>query len=239
MLHYACAYGNQEISQILLEQGASVNLIDKGGQAPLHVAADRENTNLVLLLLDSNPSSEVVNQCKVNQYWGEPITLLHWACARGLGQIVRRLLERGAHVNLLANKVDTPLHMAARKGDCEVVQQLLNASANPNIQNAEGNTPLHVAAKGGQEGVIKLLLEQKYKAHVNLQNEDGNTPLHMWALRGRGSAGIDRIGYLLLECGADPDIKNMLDSTVHDYARFAENSAFQNALLNYSAKNAH
>jgi ankyrin repeat protein len=89
-----------------------------------------------------------------------------------------------------------------------------------NIACNDGLTPLHVAATLGAEEFIKALLENG--ADVNAVDNENNTPLHIsiyWAaMHARGYAHEKEIE-LLLEAGADINIKNDKGYSVADVAR--------------------
>jgi ankyrin repeat protein len=84
----------------------------------------------------------------------------------------------------------------------------------------DGFTPLHVAATLGEEKFIKALLENG--ADVNAVDNENNTPLHIsiyWAaIHARGYAYEEAV-LLLLEAGADINIKNDKGYSVADVAR--------------------
>jgi len=136
---------------------------------------------------------------------------------RGLPEIVKLLIEKGAQVDAHSNSGSTPLHRAAqasisnfyvptwmktevRNGPLEITQLLLNYSAPVDARDEDGNTPLILAAKGtSRPEYIQLLIENR--AEVNARNNDGWTPL-MIAARGSGwhydSRNEDRSGRLIL-----------------------------------------
>jgi ankyrin repeat protein len=50
-LHLACSVGHFEAVDVLLNNGATVNVADKFGQTPLHIAAAKGRVHVVRLLL--------------------------------------------------------------------------------------------------------------------------------------------------------------------------------------------
>ena len=60
-------------------------------------------------------------------------TALHISSLAGHGQIVKILVDAGAHVNLQAQAGFTPLYMAAQEGHSEVVRYLLSNGANQSL----------------------------------------------------------------------------------------------------------
>lgn len=115
---------------------------------------------------------------------------------------------------------------AIKKGVKEAeLRDLLNQITDLNFVELTGKSPLYLAVSYENTRAVKLLLEKK----VNLNTRDvlfGNTPLHE-AVRG----GNDEIASLLLENGADPELKNNDgDTALHLYAKRGDQGG--NTLLN-------
>ena len=116
---------------------------------------------------------------------------------------------------------DTPLHHAAVRGHLDACKLLLQVRHELAIAvNKGGNSALHLAASTGKRDVVALLLDQLGVRMINAKGIQGFTPLH-YACRDGCAAerdGFYRTGLaaqqsaavvrLLLERGADPDIRN-------------------------------
>jgi uncharacterized protein len=123
--------------------------------------------------------------------------------------VVSALLETSQLQVEVRNKSDeSPLMLAAFKGMTEVCDQLIKRGADV---NKPGWAPLHYAATGGHLMVLQLLLE--HHAYIDAASPNGTTPLMMAAMYGTASASK-----LLLEAGADPNLKNDLGLTAIDFA---------------------
>ena len=101
-------------------------------------------------------------------------TALQRAATRGHHEIVSRLINAGADLNIQNNYENTALHWAAFYEHNEVTSRLLEAGADLNIQNKDGKSCLHFAAEKSQEIVVKLL---EAGADPYLQNNEGKTPI--------------------------------------------------------------
>ena len=90
---------------------------------------------------------------------------------------------------------------------------LLDAGADPNASHVLDTTPLWHAAKRGHESIAQLLL-----AHPNINTNIGSreSPLHA-AIRST-TASRHRIIAMLLQAGADPDIRNTRKQTPLEFA---------------------
>lgn len=75
-------------------------------------------------------------------------------------QIVRTLIDYGAHVDRQNAEGDAPLHYATYRGSSEMVCLLLNAGANSHIRNARGHTPLWTAAALNSGRTFAKLLKE-------------------------------------------------------------------------------
>ncbi len=103
---------------------------------------------------------------------------------------------------------ESPLMMAAIKGDLEIARRLIARGADV---NKPGWTPLHYAATGTSPQMVQLLLDEN--AYIDAESPNGTTPLMMAA-----QYGPESIIQLLLEAGADPQLKNQLGLSATDFA---------------------
>ncbi|KAM4704908.1 uncharacterized protein WCC33_009720 [Rhinophrynus dorsalis] len=238
-LHTCCRKRDVEAAKLLVEYGAPVDCQNDEGQtplhivawegdemmlkflhqckanpnldrSPLHVAAERGNTNIVEILTekfrsnvlartkDGNTLMHIASQC------GHPETALaflkkgvllhmpnksgavclHAAAKRGHTAVVRALLQKGAHVDARTKDNYTALHIAAENCKPQVVQTLLGFGAQVQLKGGKAKeTPLHVAAriKDGEK-VAEMLL--KSGADVNVEQENGETAMHIAAQHG-------------------------------------------------------
>ena len=107
----------------------------------------------------------------------EGYTALQRAAERGRHEIVSRLINAGADLNIQSNFGNTALHWAAFNDYNDVTSTLLGAGADLNIQNKDGKTVLHWAAeKSNEEFVSKLVAAG---ADPYLQNNEGKTPIQV------------------------------------------------------------
>lgn len=73
------------------------------------------------------------------------LSLLHWACDRGLVGVGEFLVCAGADVNCQDKDGQTPLHYASSCGHGEVVSLLLRKGASVSVFDADGLSPADVA----------------------------------------------------------------------------------------------
>lgn len=79
---------------------------------------------------------------------------------KGKLEVVRLLLELGAHANAVRNYTGfTALLLASQGGHLEVVRELVTRGANVNLANPQDHlTPLMGASMGGHLGIVRFLL---------------------------------------------------------------------------------
>ncbi|MBT9476010.1 ankyrin repeat domain-containing protein [Polaromonas sp.] len=114
-------------------------------------------------------------------------------------------------VNRLNLKGESPLMLAALKGQQDLAAQLIKRGADV---NKTGWTALHYAASSAQLAIISLLIE--HSAYIDAESPNGTTPLMMAAMYGSPEAVK-----LLLQEGADPQLKNQQGLTALQFAQRA------------------
>jgi Ankyrin repeats (3 copies) len=138
-LFIASERGHAEVTQLLLQRGATANDHDKNSQTPLHLASGGGHLKVARNLLSHGADAN--SRHKFN--W----TPLHLASQIGDVDIARLLLEHGADVNAQNNDSTTPLHLASQNGHLQVVQLLLRRGADANAREKDGLTPLLLASR--------------------------------------------------------------------------------------------
>jgi ankyrin repeat protein len=109
----------KDIVQLLLDAGADVNLADKlGGRAPLLLAVQGRNIDIVELLLNVGAKADVN---KADNHGNTPLIS---ATLIGQKDIARLLLNAGADVNQADSNGKTPLYWASSHHHNDIVKLL-------------------------------------------------------------------------------------------------------------------
>jgi ankyrin repeat protein len=158
----AAKTGNLSEVRRLVESGADVNCRGRNGVTPVI-----QNASMHLAVKEYL----VAHGADLNYTGFSEGTVLMLAAGAGAVDVVRRLIELGAEVNLaMPNRGETALHQAAQAGQTEVVRILLDAGANPNAFTVtgghtemdcgplRGETALHFAAAYGDEEMVQALI---------------------------------------------------------------------------------
>ena len=196
-LHLAARRGRDAdhlFVEMLLDAGAFVNIPNRDGHLPIHIAALSGKSKIAAMLLDAG--SRLNKRDKPNKD-----TPLHLACSKGHHEVVRQLIHAGAYVDLKNKKRMKPLHYACSKGSLQAVEYLIRAGADIHAEDKGSETPLHKACEGGFTHIVNLLLRNG--ANPNACCDKNETPLHKAA----GKGFLD-IAALLLERKAKPKARN-------------------------------
>ncbi|CAI8021413.1 Ankyrin repeat and KH domain-containing protein 1 [Geodia barretti] len=98
------------------------------------------------------------------------------ASQEGHVEVVDKLLQHGATVDLQKEGGLSPLMMCCEQGDSEMTKLLLDSQANPNLQQSNtGYTALMFACNGGHLATVKVLME--HGADPLIRNLAGVTAL--------------------------------------------------------------
>uniref|UniRef100_A0A669QMJ3 Palmitoyltransferase n=1 Tax=Phasianus colchicus TaxID=9054 RepID=A0A669QMJ3_PHACC len=182
----------------------------------------------------------------------ENVTLLHWAAINNRQELVKYYISKGAVVDQLGGDLNsTPLHWAIRQGHLPMVILLLKCGADPSLIDGEGFSSIHLAVLFQHVPIVAYLISKsqnidtadfygltplmlsaqrvvgpeptrfllKFNPSLNaVDNVQKNTALH-WAVTSGNVSAVE----LLLEAGANMDIKNVKGETALDLAIQTQN----------------
>lgn len=170
--------------QLLLEQGADVEAVDKSRYNVLQVLAAEGHflvlKELVTYLKGALPSGVPVSREFKTRVFGpvreEDCELIHLSCPSA--QTVQYLLEAmpSLNTNTTTRDGNTTLHLAALIGAKDSVKLLIDRGADVEALNGRQRTPLHEAAISGSVKIVKMLCENGAK--IDAVMKTGRTPLH-------------------------------------------------------------
>ncbi|CAH0046457.1 unnamed protein product [Clonostachys solani] len=162
------------VADYLLEHGARL-VIDIKGATPLHMVGSMGSVELVDVLLKHGAD--------INAQDIKKMTPLHHAAQiPEAGDVVRRLVERGANVGVKNMQGETALACAIDSYSSEVVEFLLKQGASPNCVNRFGVPVIQEAIERQAIDLVQALLD--HGARTNMPSPDGQTATHFAALVG-------------------------------------------------------
>jgi len=132
---------------------SSLKETDEESWTCLHWAVEMGHTNMVTLLLDSEP-------LLLNMKTREGLSPINIAAWRGDKRMVELLINQGAEIDDKTKWGETPLHHAVTFGHSDVCELLLSHGADPNTEDRLKRTPAQIATQKGTKNVQKIL--EKY-----------------------------------------------------------------------------
>ena len=156
-VHISASLGNVGILDAFLKSDSDIdiNLTTNQGTTALHLAASKNRSNVVRMLVVDHKCS-----CRIKDNKGS--TALHRAASIGSQPIVELLAGPGK-ANLNVKDIDgwTALHHALAEGHGDVAVKLVQLGADPSVVNDEGLKPIQVSVdeKVGrffQQGISEL-----------------------------------------------------------------------------------
>lgn len=230
---WGVASGRSEVVDELLEHGAKPNEV-VGGWSALTIAI-RKNRELAERLISQSSEIETIGgKPTSNPVWmairEEETDLLYEFLGKG-GEITAAMapdlgvLSAGSgnieFLEVALKDIDdidarlgntSLLGEAAREGQNEVVEYLLDLGADPNGSSSLSGSALEIAARRCNTSAAEILIAND--AHVDIRSSGGNTPLMI-----ASDGGCSRFVEVLMEAGADPEIRNSDGERASDFAR--------------------
>ena len=165
-LYQAVANGDLVQLKRHVRTGSDINVQDRDGNMPLHVAAAKGRWYIAKYLIKNGAVVDSLNRAGDTPLW---VALLN-----GNTKLARLLMDHGA-----AFQADEFLQRVARDdvADKDVIEFLTANGADIDVRNADGDTSLHVAVTGGQRVLTRFLLLAG--ADVNARNAANRTPLQI------------------------------------------------------------
>ncbi|KAF4467779.1 ankyrin repeat [Fusarium albosuccineum] len=212
-LHCAAMAGRCQTVEILVEDGASIDILDASGNTPLLWAVYKGHQRIVEYLWD-------VTNKRLRD--GSGRTALHVAALAGHDRLVEWLVnDKKADVNAKDHSMRSPLHLAVIKGNEAVVTLLTNSELE--AEDKDGTTPFLLAIKFGHLDIANILLEKG----ARLENSRGPLLLHLAILNGQKDS-VD----FLIEKGVDVEGKCSFQRTPLHVAAISDNEAIVEVLIN-------
>ncbi|KAG8644658.1 hypothetical protein MANES_11G152127v8, partial [Manihot esculenta] len=171
-LHVAIAFDRTDEVLDSLDSFGPLDLRDKEGRTPLHLAAGRGNIKCARVLVESGADKDA----KSKDGW----TALYRAAANGDHKMVEMLIEMGSDPTIADNHGRSAFDvardkgheeiletlergevvlMAARRGNLEHLESLLKKGANENYKDQYGFTALRAAAIKGHKDIVSMLVK--------------------------------------------------------------------------------
>ena len=205
---------NNNISKLLIQNNADVNIKNINGYTPLINCCDSDNSDETILLIDKIKLL-IENNADINTQDHLGNTALHYAAIHSIRNKnmnkINILLKYQADVNIINHLGYNVLHYVIQYKQ-KIYTKLLSSLIPKNIDTIShnGNTMLHSAICYQKIKIIKELL--KLGININHQNNDGDSALHIIATNMISSSCLNRFA-ALVNSGIDIYIQNNLGWT--------------------------
>lgn len=215
-LHFASYRGYKDVAKLLIDRGASLNLLNKYNRTCLFEAV-RGYATVFQQARDKNEWIEIVKALTAKG--ADPdipdadnLHPLIMAVNDGSNELVKLLLDAGAEVSAEGEGGIALLHQAAQSGMGELTEILLSKGADKKSLNSNGGSLLQSTAKGGLINILEQLVSDGLD--VNRKDRYGISPIHSAAYNGHGE-----IIKLLIEKGADKNARTLQGKTAFNIAQ--------------------
>lgn len=187
------------------------------------------------------------------------MTPLLLATSKGQVDLVKLFLDKGANIEAKDIYGCTPLWISASNGHQGIVSLLLEKGADIKSEDHLGYNPIWISASNGHQQIVKMLLEKGAQLGIGDYGSMPPVPAHNWQevvgklLRQAASLGIREVAHnrsllfsatlyklsdianLLIEMGADVDIKDAKGRSALSIAAENDRSSIIAVLLNWGA----
>ena len=173
-LHFAAHSGHLYIVQILLNNGAEIDLEDKHHHTPLVLSAMAEKFDVMLYLITSGADVAQLAEHLLVDLGKEALS---YAVNHKQKDIAKALITKGVGIEglLSTSPPMTALMWTAQEGYDSLTKELILQGVNVNYQNPDGHTALHFASQHNHIQCGILLVEAG--ADVSIVNKVSQKPL--------------------------------------------------------------
>jgi ankyrin repeat protein len=210
-LMHAIMNRSNDIVYKLINSECNLDLQDSGGYTALMYVYEyyknHEYENFMTLLINSGANLDIQN------IYGDTILMKtlnysNYSSAKIIYDLVIKIIDLGADVNLQTENGDTALKYAVKGGRTYIVYKLIKAGANVNVIDNSGETVLFVT-----NCYYHNILQNLFASGINVHVRNRNLENALFKAQNRFDIAI------LLMKGCDPYIKNLNDKTVYDHFR--------------------
>lgn len=153
------ARGNLKITELLVKNGANINIREKSGITPLMTASYRAHYQVVEYLIENGALLEEKDDFGY--------TALMYAANSGNLYCAKALIKNSANVEAKDNDDSTPIMFAAQHGFTEIVKLLLKNNADKNHKGKHGLNSIDFAKQNKHIETIEIL-EENLLGHNNV-----------------------------------------------------------------------
>ena len=176
-LHWAILKGHEIIVRILLDRGADVDLMQKGWNSPLLLAAASGRETLARLLIDRGASVYVRNHKGHDVVF---MSVLFGHASKGLPWLIQLFNSKDLDLNRVDSQGATPLHLCAERNLSRPIRMLVDSGADVNAKHGKTQlTPLQIACSHAFPDVETIRSFLDKGAYPNWRDLQGRTAFQL------------------------------------------------------------
>jgi ankyrin repeat protein len=165
LLHKALMEDAFFISKSLIKKSKLINKPDSSGYTPLMLVLSSNYITRKEEIISLFLKQDIDFGIKENKYG---MTALHLAIFSGDTKSAKKIIDRGANINLKTKEQGlTPLLLAIRRDNAEIVKYLIAHQANDTITDLQGRDAKDYVLKKGNEEMIQLYFDSYSKEEKN------------------------------------------------------------------------
>ena len=197
-LGYACLFGQAKAVEMLIQNGAAVNVTTAFG-TPLNLAVEKGFCDVLDVLLSNGADPDYIQETRL----GSPAIIV--ACQKSNVDMFDRLVAAGANVNIRDKSGSSCFRHAIDSGCIPILDRLVTNGANLEapVYNDVAHSPLMYACSAHIRNVEVIRRLVSYGCDTNAQI-NGVSPLMIARCSEENSAA--EVVRILLENGADPTL---------------------------------
>ncbi|CAD6184969.1 unnamed protein product [Caenorhabditis auriculariae] len=229
LLHRAVAIGDSPSVNEFLLRGFEVNMRNDYGFTPLMTAVKCRNYHLIKLLLRYGADVKLLSPVGWSPRLGSR-SLVVDATISGCPKTLKRILDAGLWPAVRGKQGKKLMSRSIEQHAFEVTAWLVRKKVGIRGQNENGETILHQLALLNTPNPLRAMGRRRIELN-DVQDDDGNTAIHF-------AASLDYVQNIkiLLDRGANPEIRNMNGETPLDVAKLFQNSGSEYVLGKYLEK---
>ncbi|XP_055458721.1 ankyrin repeat domain-containing protein 7-like [Psammomys obesus] len=151
-LHFACAYGQVEIVNVLLKNNCDIDAVDRNSITPLMKAVQNWTYGCVCALLKHGADPNRMDK--------NGNTSLHYAVSEDNQTLAKCLLKYNADMEIKNKDGFTPLLLALKENKIEMAKFLVRKGANIHVFDEMKRNTLLYAVRWDSKDMVSLLLDE-------------------------------------------------------------------------------
>ena len=142
-LHYACAAGDRDQVNRILDRGARINARNAEKKSPIEVALDFGHSDIVFMLIEHGCHLPQRVRSATNSRGN---TLLHIACKQNRVAVAKKLIEAGSSLSVTNKNGKSAMHYAWRNGELRntVLDRVFRCSSSDDDNTSNDNGAIMV-----------------------------------------------------------------------------------------------